>query len=77
MMKERVRQLLDTHLEMARTTASDVVAEVQLNIALGFIEYASVNGDITPAQMYDESQALKAIREKRRLASLAKGGAHA
>lgn len=77
MIKESVRQLLETHLEMARNTTSDIVAEVQLNIALGFIEYASTNGDITPAQFHAESQVLKMIRERRRLASIAKGAAHA
>jgi len=77
MMKETVRQLLETHLEMARTTESDDVAEVQLNIATGFLEYASANGDITTSQFIRESQTLKVIREHRRMTSISKGNRHA
>lgn len=77
MMNESARQLLETHLEMARTTENDTVAEVQLNIAAGMLAYASTNGDLAPREFFAESQTLKLIREQRRLASIAKGGAHA
>lgn len=77
MIKENVRKLMNTHLEMARNTPSEEVAEVQLNVVRGFIEYAVENGDITSREFADESNILKLIREQRRVASIAKGMHHA
>lgn len=73
MMNANARQLLETHLHMARTTESDVVAEVQLNVAAGLLEYASANGDLNPREFFEESQVMKLVREQRR----AKGAGHA
>lgn len=76
MIKPAVRKLMETHLDIARTTISDEAAEVHLNITLGFIEYASAAGDITTAQFTRESQVLKSIRERRRATNIANGAHH-
>ena len=76
MIKPAVRKLMETHLDIARTTLSDEAAEVHLNIAMGFVEYASANGDITTSQFIRESQVLKSIRERRRITSISKGACH-
>lgn len=66
MIKPNVRALMETHLEMARDTESAEVAEVHLNIAQGFIEYAMENGDINAVQFGTELTVIKLVRQRRK-----------
>lgn len=59
------RKLMDLYANTARTTESEATAEANISILVGMIGYASVRGDITPAQHAAEWALIRLIRDER------------
>ncbi len=65
------RRMMDQHMQTARTTESEKVAETNISIVAGMIGYALVCGHINQTQHSAEWAMIRLIRDERSDARLA------